>query len=236
MKLPKRFVLLNIYIPLAVFCSAQTIPSIPTITPKDVSSYIGQTVSVKGTVVRAYSAGKVYVLNFTQEKGGFEAVIPGNKYNDLMNSGIDINSAEGKIVTVTGKIDKDPKYGIQMQLTDPATQLILPEAAAEAQYAQGIVSVNDAPKYVGQYATVQGKVLKVEPSKTGTTFFLRLTPQQNGFTVVIFPSVVALFKKDKIDVKSFEGKTIQVNGNIKFYQEYGYEILLDKPESIKEVK
>ena len=234
MKYTRRFIISILIVSLVVMVSAQTTPSISV---KDASSYIGRTVAVKGTVLRVgHSSSNVYFLNFTSEKGGFTATISGEKYKDLLNAGIDINSIEGKTVTVTGQIFNDSKYGLEMQLADPSKQLVLPETATEVKYASEIISVDNVPKYVGQYATVQGKVLKVDVSKTGTTFFLRFTSQQNGFTVVIFPSVITLLKKANVDVKLYAGKTVQVNGNIKYYEQYGYEILLDNPDHIKEVK
>ncbi len=231
MRFLKRFFAWGAFLTMAVFGLAQ---NIPTISPNEVPSYVNKTVSVQGTVIRVDHISKLYLMHFTQEKGGFTGVIPEAKYIDMESAGIDINAIEGKRVTVTGQIIKD-QYGMEMNLTDPANQMILPEAATEIKYASGQISVDEVPNHVGQYATVQGKVLTVDISRTGTTYLLRLTNRKNGFTVVIFPPLASIFKKANIDLKSYAGRTVRVTGNIKYYEQYGYEIILDKMDNLKEV-
>ncbi len=234
MKLLKRFFVGSLFFSITAFCLAQ---NFPTITPNNVSSYVNQTVTVTGTVIRSGRAShNEYFLRFSIGTEGFAIIIPGEKYKDMLSAGIDINAIEGKKVSATGQIVKDPKYGIQMHLADPVNQLLLPEDATEIKYTKGIVSIDEAPKYVGQYATIQGKVLSVDVSKARTTYMLRLTTQKNGFSVIIFPAVAGAFEKAKIDIESFAGKTVQVYGNIKYYEQYGYEIILDKKEDFKLIK
>ncbi|MDI6783123.1 MAG: hypothetical protein QME64_03390 [bacterium] len=100
---------------------------------------------------------------------------------------------------------------------------------------KSVVPVSDVAKYVDKTVTVEGKVLRVGHSERSNTYFLNFTPQRGGFTVVIFSKTVSKFDTAKIDIKSFEGKTIQVTGKIQNPPQYGVEIILNDPSEIKVV-
>jgi DNA/RNA endonuclease YhcR with UshA esterase domain len=95
------------------------------------------------------------------------------------------------------------------------------------------IPVSEVAKYVDKTVTVEGKVLRVGQSTRSNTYFLNFTQQRNGFTVVIFSKTVSKFETAKIDIKSFEGKTVQVTGKIQNPPQYGVEIILNDPSEIK---
>ncbi|MFB3896247.1 MAG: hypothetical protein ACE14V_08090 [bacterium] len=97
------------------------------------------------------------------------------------------------------------------------------------------IPVSDVAKYVDKTVTVEGKVLKVGQSTKSNTYFLNFTQQRGGFTVVIFAKTVSKFESAKVDIKSFEGKTIQVTGKVQNPPQYGLEIILNDPSEIKVV-
>ncbi|MCX7919998.1 MAG: hypothetical protein N3A72_10425 [bacterium] len=97
------------------------------------------------------------------------------------------------------------------------------------------VPVSEVAKYVDKTVTVEGKVLRVGKSPRSETYFLNFTPQRGGFTVVIFAQTASKFQTAKIDINSFEGKTVQVTGKIINHPQYGLEIILNDPSEIKVV-
>ena len=100
----------------------------------------------------------------------------------------------------------------------------------------GVIQVSDVTTHIDQTGTVEGKVVKVGKSPRSNTYFLDFSTKQKVFTVVIFSKVADEFDKAKVDIKSFEGKKVQVKGKIVSPAQYGPEILLDKKDNIKIVK
>ena len=82
-------------------------------------------------------------------------------------------------------------------------------------FAQEKISAKDAANYIGKSVTVIDTVSSVYLSKTGT-YFINMGGEypDNDFTAVIFKSNSSKFH----DVKSLEGKVIEVSGKIKEYQ------------------
>ena len=221
----------------------------PVITPQQAASYAGKNVIVEGKVIQVgqSKSGTTYFLNFSADKNGFTTVI----FSKVAAKMTNIKGYEGKVVRVAGKMENDPKYGIQIVLEDaskltlangnsksPAKAAPAPaEKAKPAAAAPGkVISVTDVSKYIDQVATVEGKVISVGQSTKSNTYFLNFSPQKNVFTVVVFNRVADQFKAAKTDIKSFEGKTVRVTGKIIKHEQYGIEILLDRPANIKLVK
>ncbi len=91
--------------------------------------------------------------------------------------------------------------------------------------ASACISVEEAPKHLGETTCVTGKVLKVAQTKTNTSFLdfcedYRKCP----FTVVVFAKDLA----NVGDVKLLEGKTIEIHGTIQQYEGRAQIILRDK--------
>ena len=81
-------------------------------------------------------------------------------------------------------------------------------------FAQEKIAAKDAVDYIGDTVTVVDTVSNVYLSKSGI-YFLNMGDQfaNNAFTAVIFKRDVSKFH----DIKSLEGKVIEVTGRIKFY-------------------
>jgi hypothetical protein len=82
----------------------------------------------------------------------------------------------------------------------------------------------EADNRIGAHACVTGKVLKVAESKSGT-FFLNFCEKYRDcpFTVVVFPSSL----KDVGDVRTLEGKTIEIFGKITAWRGHAEIVLKD---------
>lgn len=87
----------------------------------------------------------------------------------------------------------------------------------------------------GNPARVRGRVYRVGHSDKSDTYFLNFGPSRSSFTAVIFSSSLALFRKGKIDPKSYEGKEVELTGEIKDHPKYGVEMILEDPAQIKVV-
>ncbi len=91
--------------------------------------------------------------------------------------------------------------------------------------ASACISIEEAPKHLGETTCVTAKVLKVVQTKTNTSFLdfcedYRKCP----FTVVVF----ARDLRNVGDVKLLEGKTIEIHGKIEEYEGRAQIILRDK--------
>lgn len=88
----------------------------------------------------------------------------------------------------------------------------------------------EAPNHIGEYAAIQGKVVKVFQSSKGTVFFdYNYDYRKSPFSAVIFASSVGNFG----NLFQYEGKTVKVTGIIKTYQDRA-EIILENPSQISQ--
>lgn len=87
----------------------------------------------------------------------------------------------------------------------------------------------------GNPARVRGRIFRVGHSAKSNTYFLNFGPSREALTAVIFASAADLFEKNKIAPKSFEGREVEVQGEIKDHPQYGLEIILENPAQIKVV-
>lgn len=85
----------------------------------------------------------------------------------------------------------------------------------------------------GSPARVRGRIFRVGHSAKSNTYFLNFGPSRQALTAVIFASAVELFEKNKTTPKSFEGREVEVHGQIKDHPQYGLEIVLENPAQIK---
>jgi DNA/RNA endonuclease YhcR with UshA esterase domain len=96
------------------------------------------------------------------------------------------------------------------------------------------IPMQEAENRIGDQACVTGKVVKVAQSNGGT-FFLNFCERYRDcpFTVVVFPSNL----KDVGDVRTLEGKTIEIFGKITSWRGHAEIVLKDarqlKGESAK---
>lgn len=225
----------------------------PVISIDSVSKYVNKTVSLESKVVEIeHPAGKSLI----ELDKNFKVVVDAKSKIALAKVGIDIDTLPGKTVNITGKLYKDKKYGIQMDLTEASQIKITKDAPTKSNAPtvsttstssssttakkiipfSGVISVSEVSTHVDQSGTVKGKVVDARKSSRSNTYFLDFSDKRNVFTVVIFTTVADQFAKDSVDILSFKDKTVEVTGTIQSPAQYGPEILLDKSSSIKIVK
>ena len=85
----------------------------------------------------------------------------------------------------------------------------------------------------GNQARIKGRVYRVGHSAKSNTYFLNFGPSRTAFTAVIFASALESFEKQKIRPATFEGKEVELTGEIKDHPKYGVEMILEDPSQIK---
>jgi hypothetical protein len=85
----------------------------------------------------------------------------------------------------------------------------------------------------GKPARINGRVFRVGHSAKSNTYFLNFGPSRAALTAVIFASAVDLFEKDQLSPKMFDGKEVELQGEIKDHPQYGLEIVIENPSQIK---
>lgn len=85
----------------------------------------------------------------------------------------------------------------------------------------------------GNQARVRGRVYRAGHSAKSNTYFLNFGPSRSSFTAVIFASALASFEKKKIHPKSYEGREVELTGEIKDHPKYGLEMIVEDPSQIK---
>jgi len=98
--------------------------------------------------------------------------------------------------------------------------------------AETIIQPSQASQYVTKQVVIEGKVLRVGESKSGDTFFLNFSNKPGDFSVVIFSVAVKTFKNGSSDIKSLNGKTIQIKGQIDNHPKYGLQMILKNANQI----
>lgn len=85
----------------------------------------------------------------------------------------------------------------------------------------------------GNRARIRGRVFRVGHSAKSNTYFLNFGPSRAALTAVIFASAAELFEKNQLSPKSFEGKEIEIQGEVKDHPQYGLELILENPSQLK---
>lgn len=85
----------------------------------------------------------------------------------------------------------------------------------------------------GSQARIRGRVYRVGHSAKSNTYFLNFGPSRSSLTAVIFASATELFEKQKIRPQSYEGREVELTGEIKDHPKYGVEMILEDPSQIK---
>ena len=93
--------------------------------------------------------------------------------------------------------------------------------------------VDKIRKLAGNRARIRGRIFRVGHSAKSNTYFLNFGPSREALTAVIFASAVELFEKNRLQPKVFEGKEVEVQGEIKDHPQYGLEVILESPSQIK---
>ena len=85
----------------------------------------------------------------------------------------------------------------------------------------------------GKPARINGRVFRVGHSAKSNTYFLNFGPSRAALTAVIFASAVDLFEKNQLSPKMFDGREVELQGEIKDHPQYGLEIVVENPSQIK---
>jgi hypothetical protein len=112
----------------------------------------------------------------------------------------------------------------------PAPALPAPPADLPLVQAREVEKIK---KLAGTRAKIRGRVFRVGLSEKSNTYFINFGPSRDSFTAVIFASAVDLFEKKKLPPKKFEGKELELTGEIKDHPQYGLEMILENPEQVK---
>jgi len=87
----------------------------------------------------------------------------------------------------------------------------------------------------GNQGRIRGRVFRVGHSAKSNTYFLNFGPTREALTAVIFASAAELFEKNKLSPKNFDGREVELQGEIKDHPQYGLEVILENPAQIKVV-
>jgi hypothetical protein len=88
-------------------------------------------------------------------------------------------------------------------------------------------------RLAGSPARIRGRVFRVGHSAKSNTYFLNFGPSREALTAVIFASGVELFERSNLKPKTFEGKELELQGEIKDHPQYGLELILENPTQVK---
>jgi hypothetical protein len=112
----------------------------------------------------------------------------------------------------------------------------MPTAPAQIQADIPLVQAREVEKIrrlAGNQARIRGRVFRVGHSAKSNTYFLNFGPSREALTAVIFASAADLFEKNQLQPKTFEGKEVELHGEIKDHPQYGLELILENPAQIK---
>lgn len=104
----------------------------------------------------------------------------------------------------------------------------LPENPFALPPVEGVIPWQEAPRYFGRVATVEGVIQAVEDR--GTVAFLKFGPGESDLRLVAFPRSYGLFAQPF--PQSYLGKKVRARGRIVLYAGY-YEIVLEGPENLE---
>uniref|UniRef100_A0A7C3J6U2 Uncharacterized protein n=1 Tax=candidate division WOR-3 bacterium TaxID=2052148 RepID=A0A7C3J6U2_UNCW3 len=95
--------------------------------------------------------------------------------------------------------------------------------------------IKNYKNYENSWIRFKAYVVDVYRSKKSDTYFIKLKGDKN-FTIVIFKNLSKEFFKKNLNILYFKNKNIIVEGFLKYDKKYGYEIILDKTNSINILK
>jgi len=145
--------------------------------------------------------------------------------NDMPAARVALLEAPGESIAPSGQ-------AYRVTYSPMATLAAAEEKAAEVP-ALAARDVDKIRALTGKPARVHGRVFRVGHSAKSNTYFLNFGPSREALTAVIFSSAVELFEKNQLMPKNFEGKQVEITGQLKDHPQYGLEIILENPKQIK---
>jgi hypothetical protein len=126
------------------------------------------------------------------------------------------------------------RFGVEPQ-SFPVTFLPTPPSV-QVQADMPLMQAREVEKIrrlTGNQARIRGRVFRVGHSAKSNTYFLNFGPSREALTAVIFASAAELFEKNNLQPKAFEGREVELHGEIKDHPQYGLELILEHPAQIK---
>lgn len=115
------------------------------------------------------------------------------------------------------------------------TRLPVDEKAVEPPVLQAL-EVEKIRAFAGKPARIRGRIFRVGHSAKSNTYFLNFGPSRSALTAVIFASAVDLFEQHKLPPKGFDGREVELRGEVKDHPQYGLEMVLENPSQIEILK
>ncbi len=85
----------------------------------------------------------------------------------------------------------------------------------------------------GAQARVRGRIFRVGHSAKSNTYFLNFGPSREALTAVVFASAAVRFEEKKLELRNFQGKEVEIAGEVKDHPQYGLEIIVEGPADMK---
>lgn len=120
-----------------------------------------------------------------------------------------------------------PSFRVTFQPTPAPAEILADMPLVQAR------EVEKIRRLAGSQARIRGRVFRVGHSAKSNTYFLNFGPSREALTAVIFASAAELFEKKQLQPKTFEGKEIELYGEIKDHPQYGLELILESPAQVK---
>ncbi|MGH7824752.1 MAG: hypothetical protein ACREQ7_06205 [Candidatus Binatia bacterium] len=142
----------------------------------------------------------------------------------------------GTSPSASGKNVHDTSQSSLLEARSYTVEFVPPEPFEEKPAELPVLQARDVEKIrglAGNRARIRGRIFRVGHSVKSNTYFLNFGPSRAALTAVIFASAVELFEKSKLPPKDFEGKEVEMQGEIKDHPQYGLELILENPSQIK---
>ena len=218
-------------------------PASGVISWRDAEKYVGQEVTVEGTIVHTYDSGKITFLNFDEDyHHTLTLVIFPSLYDQFPQK--PAKYFKDKEVRVTGKV-KMYEGAPEIVIEDPAQIQVVGESRAPETLASGPTPAlasnaaphapipwQDAGDHVGERVIVAGRVMRTYNS--GKVAFLNFDEDWQGkFSVVIFARDFDKFPQ--LPDEMYLHQSILVTGKVKEYKG-APEIIVESPGQIEIVQ
>jgi hypothetical protein len=122
---------------------------------------------------------------------------------------------------------ESPSYPVKFVAPEPLRQKPVDLPVLQAREVEKIRGL------AGTRVRIRGRIFRVGHSAKSNTYFLDFGPSREALTGIIFASAVELFEKSKLPPKAFEGREVEIQGEIKDHPQYGLELILEDPSQIK---
>jgi len=231
-------------------------PASGTVLPEQAINFVGQEVTVEGTVVNTYDTGKVTFLDFTKKRGGFTAVIFAGAYGRFPAPPAEYYAnrrvrVRGRVQLYQGAAEIIVRGPDQIVVLDtgtptptpvpespPSTPLATPMSGTEAPSpvpqqtptagSPAEVTWQEAENRVGEVVTVVGTV--VNTYDTGKVTFLDFTHERGRFVAIVFADDYEQFAEPP--ATAFRDKRVAVTGKVQLYRGRP-EIVISGPDQIR---